>query len=247
MDRKWLELTEAKVGSEGEASTGKLTGYASVFGKVDRVGDTIVAGAYADTIDSFKSDGFISWGHDWNDPVATVDDAREDRKGLWIEATFHSHEKAQLARAITSERLLRGKSMGLSIGYRAVDWKWVTKDDQEVREISKIDLFETALVTVPADPNARVSGIKALRDAGAGLSVGEWDAVLHELKEGRVLSGRNVERLKASAGKLREILDEVETLLSDSGADKGEAPKGGEGMVAWAEFMQTRMRLGGAA
>jgi HK97 family phage prohead protease len=151
---------------EGTGGAGKLAGYASVFNRIDLVGDTVLPGAYTETLPKFVRDGFIAWGHDWDDPVATVDLAREDDRGLWIEASFHSHPEAQRARQIAAERLERGKTMGLSIGYAAKDWK--LRSDG-VRELIAVDLMETSLVTVPAEPNAQVQSVKgqAADDKGA--------------------------------------------------------------------------------
>jgi HK97 family phage prohead protease len=253
MEHKVLEIKEAVVEPSGDdaaqSGPGVFKGYGSVFNSVDRVNDRIIEGAYKDTIPTFLKDGFIGWGHDWNDPVATIDTAEERAKGLWIEATFHTHAEAQRARGIVKERLDRGKSMGLSIGYAPVEWKWVKDEGQEyeTREITKIDLFEVSLVTVPAEPKARVTSIKGLdglRAGGADLAVEEWKSILTELKEGRVLSSRNAARLKEATGKMREIVDSIEALLAEAGGEE-DTPKGGEGLAAWAEFIQTQMRLSG--
>lgn len=166
-EEKVLTLVEAKAESEGN---GKLEGYGSVFGSIDSYGDTIEPGAYAETIEPFLKDGFIAWGHDWANPVATPSAAREDTRGLFLVAEFHSHAEAQRARSITSERLARGKSMGLSIGYEALEWEFRKVDTpvrgpwgeytDKVRVLKKIKLFEVSLVTVPAEPKAQVTGAK---------------------------------------------------------------------------------------
>lgn len=251
MEHKVLAFKVEDSESEAESGgAGSFQGYGSVFNSVDRVGDRIIPGAYAETLSKFVADGFIGWGHDWNDPVATVDKAEERTKGLWIKATFHTHPEAQRARGIVRERMDRGKSMGLSIGYQALEWKWVKDEGQdwETREITKIDLYEVSLVTVPAEPKARVSSIKGLppRGGAALLAVEEWEGLLRELKEGRVLSSRNAARLKDAASKMQAIVDDIVSLLDETG-NTDEEPKGGDGLAAWAEYMRTQMRLAGAA
>lgn len=158
-ERKLLTLTQAKADGDGP---GRLAGYGSTFGGVDSYRDTIVKGAYAKTIPTFLRDGFIPWGHDWvGYPVATPEVAREDDTGLWIEAEFHSDPESQRARSLVSERLSRGKSMGLSIGYEAKGWDIQEIDGQQVRRLLDIELYEVSLVMVPADPNARVADVKS--------------------------------------------------------------------------------------
>lgn len=254
MEHKVLEFKVEQDDDEvaveaANAGPGSFQGYGSVFNSVDRVGDRIIPGAYAETLSKFVSDGFIGWGHDWNDPVATVDRAEERTKGLWLKATFHTHPEAQRARGIVRERMDRGKSMGLSIGYQPLEWKWVKDEgaEWETREITKIDLYEVSLVTVPAEPKARVALVKEFgpRGGAAIRLVEEWEGLRKELKEGRILSTRNAARLKEATSKMREIVDDIEGLLEETGNGE-DAPKGGEGLAAWAEFMQTRMRLVGA-
>jgi HK97 family phage prohead protease len=168
VETKTLPLTEAKVAGQG---SGTLEGYASAFGSVDSYGDTVEPGAYAETIPAFLRDGFIAWGHDWRDPVALPTLAREDARGLFIQARFHSHPEAQRARSITAERLAAGKSMGLSIGYEALEWEFRQAERMvrgpagggahQVRVLKKIKLYEVSLVTVPAEPRAGVLDAKA--------------------------------------------------------------------------------------
>ena len=144
----------------GAGGHGQLAGYGSVWERVDLVGDTVRKGAFARSLPGFVRDGFLSWGHDVHSPIATVDAAREDERGLWLEASFHSHPDAQRARQIASERLARGKSMGLSIGF-SVPAGGARRRQDGVRELSEITLLEVSLVTVPAEPLAQVASVKA--------------------------------------------------------------------------------------
>src|ERR1051326_5484635 len=119
MLKKTCELADFKLLDEG---IGSFQGYASAFGVVDRAGEIVVKGAFAKSLDRFKQDGFIAVGHEWqNLPVATVAEAYEDAKGLFIKCDFHSTPEAQAARTVVKERLDRGKSVGLSIGYSVVE------------------------------------------------------------------------------------------------------------------------------
>jgi uncharacterized protein len=256
-EQKTIRLEQFKVlsGDEG-GDAGRFAGYGSVFNAVDLVGDTVLPGAYAETLPKFVRDGFIAWGHDWDNPIATVDAAREDEWGLWLEASFHSHPEAQRVRTLAAERLARGKTMGLSIGFQAKDWK--LRSDG-IRELLAIELMETSLVTFPAEPQAQVTAVKggapppnlwtSVPDAERRL-VELLEELQREQKEGRVLSSRNVQRLKDNMGNLRAVLEELEALLEDAtpkrDEDDGKRAVGGqaapEGMRAWAEYQQTLAR-----
>lgn len=177
-ERKLLTLVQAKADGDG---AGRVSGYASTFGNVDSYGDTIVPGAYTRTIPTFLRDGFIPWGHDWiGYPVATPDVAREDDTGLWLEAEFHSDPESQRARALVAERLSRGKTMGLSIGYEAKGWDIQEIDGQQVRRLLDIELYEVSLVMVPADTNARVADVKGLK---RHLTRAQLDAIIAVILE----------------------------------------------------------------
>ncbi len=109
METKVLERGSIKLADTGH---GQLEGYASTFGTAqgpfDRVGEAVVRGAFAGTLEAFKSEGFIAWGHRWDAlPIASVTDAYEDYHGLYVKADFHSHSQAQDARRLVLERSAR--------------------------------------------------------------------------------------------------------------------------------------------
>jgi HK97 family phage prohead protease len=175
-ETKILTIVDAKLSGDGP---GRFSGYASTFGNIDSYGDTVVKGAYASTIPDFLRDGFIPWGHDWSGyPVATPDKAHEDNTGLWIEAVFHTDPESQRARQIVAERLDRGKTMGLSIGYETKGWDIAEMDGQQVRRLLDIRLLEVSIVPVPADASAMVSAVKAKRR----LSRHQLEAVIATLQ-----------------------------------------------------------------
>jgi HK97 family phage prohead protease len=181
LERKVLPLTDV---ATQDAGSGSFTGYGSVFGELDAQGDIVVRGAYADTLPRFIARGFIAWGHDWTQPVATIREAKEDERGLFLAADFHSDDVSQRARRITAERLARGKFMGLSIGYSTL----ADEQTEAGRLLKKVELFETSLVTVPALASAGVTTAKSA-DAKAAIGRhktatddGAWDGPANEAR-----------------------------------------------------------------
>jgi HK97 family phage prohead protease len=210
-------------GTKDEA--GLITGYASTFGNFDRVGERPVKGAFAMDLHDFMTDGFIAVGHDHNGlPVATVKEAREDDHGLYIVAEFHSTPEAQSARKIAQERIERGKSVGLSIGYQTLEDEFT----EEGRLLKRVKLFEVSLVNIPANPMATVTGIKGGSLAGltfeehgetalaAVKSYVDRAGEVHALrtKEGRVLSAASRQRIKTVLEGL-DMVDALRAELSD--------------------------------
>lgn len=160
---KTLGLSDATFADDGP---GSFTGYASLWGIKDSQGDIVVKGAYTRTLNQFVERGFIAWGHNWDEPVATIREAREDAKGLFLDAEFHSDPASQTARTRTLERVERGKFMGLSIGYAVAEGG--SERTKDARLLTDLTLYETSLVTVPALAPAGVTSAKAYYGGMAG-------------------------------------------------------------------------------
>jgi len=179
VERKVIAFEQAAV----DPSTGEGRGYGAVFGNRDDGGDIIQPGFFEPVIPDFLKSGFISWAHDWADPVAMPTDAAEDDRGLDIKWQFHSTPRAQEARQISAERLEKGKDMGLSIGYE-VDEEKQTPEGRLLIRAKR--LFEVALVMVPMNRLAKVTELKALKEKQAiaphetATTDDAWDAGANE-------------------------------------------------------------------
>jgi HK97 family phage prohead protease len=221
-----------------EDGPGGFEGYASTFGNKDRAGEIVVKGAFQKSLDRFKSDGFIAIGHDWGGlPVATVTEAYEDEKGLFIKGEFHSTKEAQDARTVMQERLARGKSVGLSIGYEVKDAEQTAKG----RLLKEIELYETSIVTVPCNPEANATEAKGAEFKAEYLSdYVEADMTLAALRAlqdslyydviweclfyGEMDGADRLERLQGAFQEYAAIASQVcERLLSLEGGEKAAA------------------------
>jgi len=235
--------------------TGGFSGYGSVFGNVDSYDDIVVKGAYTDTLPDFLKNGFVSVGHMWSDlPVATFKDAYQDDTGLFVTAEFHSDEYSQRARLVTTERIERGKGVGLSVGFsiKKGGASWAMDEQGQhtgIRLLNSLDLFEVALVNMPANPKTWVDTIKSTiqtcddpacgcrlsESSHAGLKFADHgEALLTELRgftqraqalaakraeQQRTLSEEHVDRVTALATDLRSCADVVEGLLLSKAVD----------------------------
>lgn len=226
VDRKTFLIEEATFAEN------QFAGYGSVFDYVDDQKESVDHGAFAPVLDEFLKEGFIAWGHDWNVPVAMPVEAIEDKKGLRIVAEFHSTPTAQEKRVITQERMERGLSMGLSIGYHVDD---SYKDAQGVKHLKSFDrLYEVSLVTVPANRAAQVAAVKSGNEGSTLPYLDHLDWVTDEMaevlrrsierrdlraKEGRVLSRSNRELLSQARQTIRDLEKVIGDLLDTTEPD----------------------------
>ena len=178
-DRFDCGLLELKfVGSDDKEMV--FSGYGAVFGNVDSYGDVIEKGAFKDTLRSAKRSGqwpamLMQHGGMLSTemtPVGIWTDMREDDTGLFVEGKL-----APTPRGMEAYQLLKMKPRpaisGLSIGYMAKEWSVRTKPDDPRRTLKAVELLEVSLVTMPANPKARVQSVKSdaltIRDAEKAL------------------------------------------------------------------------------
>lgn len=177
---------------KSDLKTRELRGYASIFVLRDLVGDIILPGAFAESIEkSFRN--LVATGrpprihflyqHDPQRPVGTITELREDNKGLYF--------TARIARTQLGDELLElvynGTIDGLSIGYRIVEEGYDSL--RRARLLKKVDLLEISAVTFPANEECRLKGELLLK------SVAGIDGIASVLEE--------------AAPKFADMIDEI--------------------------------------
>jgi uncharacterized protein len=201
LEHKTLAL-DSKAGEDGTVEL-----YAAVFGNVDRQGEVIAPGAFSNLPEFVKS-GWLALNHEWDDlPLASIEAATQDAKGLRIVARWHNTDDAQACRLVVKERLDRGKAVKCSIGFRTTKDRWDDADGRRVRVLEEIELYEASIVNLPANPLAEVTAAKSLdliSEAYAGL------------KEGRTLSARNRDRLAKCRDRMKEACIDIDELLVET-------------------------------
>lgn len=167
LDRAYVPC-ELKVAGGGDGRT--FEGYGSVFNTIDSYNDTIVKGAFAETVRDWKAKGklpkmllqhgggFFAASADDMVPVGKWDDMREDDYGLFLRGHLFDvdTDRSKATRAALAE----GELDGLSIGFRN---RTAPKIDKEtgIRTLTNIELFEISLVTFPANDPARVTEVRS--------------------------------------------------------------------------------------
>ncbi len=137
------------------SDSGCFSGYASVFGVIDRDGEIVAKGAFADGLDDVAAIKML-WQHDPAQPIGLFDHIAENAHGLFVRGRL----LMDVARAREAHALMRAGAIdGLSIGFR------VREEERDAttgaRIILKADLWEISLVTFPANPEARIRSFKS--------------------------------------------------------------------------------------
>ena len=169
--KKTLPLRDVDLKMDGES--GRFAGYASVFNGVDSQGDTILPGAFAETL---KTHGMpkMFWNHDWlSMPIGKWTVAKEDDKGLYVEGELTPG--LELAKDVHAA-LKHGTLDGLSIGgylrggdYEETDSGRIIHRWTHLVEISPVvfpadEAARIDLATVRADILAQIKHIETIRD-----------------------------------------------------------------------------------
>jgi len=142
---------------------GTFEGYGSVFHVEDSYKDVVVPGAFVKSIAHHKTKGMMPallWQHNSSKPLGVWEEMKEDEHGLFCKGRLLI-EDVQLAKE--AHALLKaGAISGLSIGYRTI----IDEYDREsgIVTLKELELWETSLVTFPANDAARVTGVKNIRD-----------------------------------------------------------------------------------
>jgi hypothetical protein len=183
-----MNTLKSLIGVQQDAATLKensIKMVASACGVLLRNGAVILPGAFPPNVlkDSVKK-GWVDVSHAWEgEPIGIFDKVYMDGDTLIIEASFHSHEEAQMQRTIVSERLANGKEVAVSIGY-GIDpdktryfengkdlWNWcedegydMSRFDKAIKKESKwcwvipsvTELNEVSICNIGMNPTAKV-------------------------------------------------------------------------------------------
>ncbi len=217
--RKALNLTDVSLKMHGE--TGTFEGYASKWDGVDSYGDTIVKGAFQDTLRT-NGQPKLFLEHSWKLGGALLPIGKavceEDSVGLFLRGEL---TPGLSIAADVQAAMKHGTIDGLSIG------GLIKKGDYEEKNGGRIikrwhNLFEVSIVSQPADSDARIdlASVKTidfesllpeckterdierlLRDAG----LGKWEAMAIVSRAKSIFDGRDAQE-DAEAKRIAEIL-----------------------------------------
>ena len=135
----------------------RFAGYAAIFGRADRGGDVVRAGAFARSLRRGAGAVPLLWQHAPGRPIGRVSYLEEDKRGLRVIGRLSDGAAGREAAALLKE----GAGRGLSFGYRVRE-----AEGEGPRELIELDLVEISLVTLPMQPRARVHALDGCLPGG---------------------------------------------------------------------------------
>lgn len=183
------------------AENGTIEGYFSTYDKTpDSYGDIIEPGAFTETIKKREESGHpfpLCFNHDFSAVIGAVDSVEDTEKGPFIRAHFLDTNQAQDVRKM----LQSGAIYQFSFAYDVLGSRRPDEEEEKAgiaNVLTKLEVFEISVVTVPANQNAVATEVKSAEP---------------ETKQGR----RN---RKADEEIIRNCIKSLESLLDDSDDDK---------------------------
>lgn len=152
-----------------------IEGYAAAFSNLDRTGDVIDKGAFDRTLKE-NTDVVAFIGHDSSKlQVGEAISIKADADGLLTTTSVYNTADGDALLEVARRRLARGKTLGMSIGYRTVKQKQVGN----TRHLLDVDLVEYSFLASPdfaANPLATVTGVKGRKATGVGQVITTEDS-----------------------------------------------------------------------
>ncbi len=147
---KPLPIQEIKAASDGSF---EVSGYVSTFGSVDRMGDTIMAGAFDRSLSDGRRIKFL-FAHDQAQVLGVPIALKADDHGLFGRFKISRTRLGEDVHTLLKDGALDSFSIGFFIDDLDFD------PETGVRILKEIDLLEASVVAVPANPEALVTNVK---------------------------------------------------------------------------------------
>ena len=175
---------------------GMVAGYFSTYDKTpDSYGDIIEKGAFTETIKKREESGHpfpLCFNHDFSSVIGAVKTIEDTEKGPYIEADFLDTALAQDVRKM----LQSGAIYQFSFAYDVLGARQPNEEEKKdgiQNVLTKIEVFEISVVTVPANQNAVATEVKSVEP---------------ETKAGRRNSKKDADVIKQIRDLAQSLLDE---------------------------------------
>jgi len=152
MDKVFYLDSETIKATPNKKDTGlRIAGYANTVDR-DRVGDIILASAWAGGVENYRMNPILLFQHDPKIPIGRVDKITVDKKGIFIEATVsQAAEKINQTQSLIKDGVLKS----FSVGFRPIEQKYDNAADSTI--ITKVELLEVSIVSIPANQTSLFS------------------------------------------------------------------------------------------
>ncbi|EJF91675.1 HK97 family phage prohead protease [Bartonella tamiae] len=168
------------------SENGTFQGYGSIFDNIDSYGEVVKNGAFSQSLKKHQEKGtnvVMLWQHNREEPIGVWSELQEDQKGLIGKG--HINLDVQKGREAYS-LMKQGALTGLSIGYQELK----AHNDNNVRLLTELDLYEISPVTFAANSEARIESLKSKR----------FEDFAQNLRDGKPMPIKDFEDILREAG-----------------------------------------------
>ena len=151
---KNFSLSECKLLSSEDPEYFYFEGYLSTYGNVDRDNDYFTKGAFDESLQTMQPD--LRWMHKTTEVIGVFEFLSSDEKGLRVKGKLPKSDTLVNGRVIPQIKV--GSVRSMSVGFAALEWN---RDDKGCRRITKAALIEGSLVSIPANPEAKLTSFKS--------------------------------------------------------------------------------------
>lgn len=117
----------------------------------------------------------LLWQHDHASPIGRWLDMSEDDHGLKMSGQLAlKTQKGAEAYELLKMKAVKGLSIGFSVPKGGEEWD----KEKNINNIKEIDLWETSIVTFPANKEAQVFAVKAALERGVMPDIREFEQFL---------------------------------------------------------------------
>lgn len=155
LEFKGLEIEIKEVDEKGI-----FKGVASPFNNVDLGNDRVMP-----TVSNKNNNKVVPylWQHDTKEPIGEVK-LIADNNGINFEGKLYLDTieggSPAIPNAHKAYTLMKNGRLKNSIGYKTLDYEYVTEGKKTVRNLKDIDIMEVSAVTFPMNPNATITDVK---------------------------------------------------------------------------------------
>ena len=190
LDGKEVAISFLNIKAEVKAldeSTGIVEAYVSIFGNVDAAGEIVEKGAFTESLK--RKMPKVVHSHDWEQPIGTVLEAREDSKGLYVKMQL----VLEVQRAKDDYELMKAGAIDeFSIGYGVDE---ATVDEKGIRHLIKLNLYEVSPVLVGCNDATELLSVKSAEKKEESDEVIEEKEIVEEKIEEKEIKGAVAEVL----------------------------------------------------
>lgn len=203
----------------------EFEGYASTWDR-DLVGDIIEQGAFTKTIQEKLPTKGIKVLYNHFDLIGHPLRMQEDSKGLYVVAYVSETTLGNDVLTMMEDGTLNQ----MSIGYDIV--KDALSEDGRTRYLKELQLYEFSPVAFPANPATSI--VQVRKNVNSLLSEIQTEHMQMALKEGRVLSQKNITALQQA----RDAIDEVIRIATEKSRAGNSHSIPEEQVKSFSDFLQ---------